>query len=353
MIRGIVGAARALFGPRGRGKLGGSRGPAAGGSRMAGRLIGLAVLVALVGLGLSVYARFFHVPALAQTPQHRDDGAPLPEADEFEHLAKTDPIAMYDKCLARYQREVRGGFITRLLKRERVKGEPPPPAELPEEVIRLAVRGDLPDPETGKRAVEVSMKWESGARKFLGSEIRATLYNEKPGADGTGGRVVTWRPDASFSARSAAPINGPLAEGQSRYCIRDAGLYGAMLRTYTAWKQRREAGTLKFEYLGKRAVEKAGGRVCHVIKRTCAGLEVDAFELGGKPDLSPGNVEKSGFTSVTVMIDAERWLQVGSELERTGPDGKSVLIASYYFRDIELNPTFPPDAFTEAGMKSK
>ena len=83
--------------------------------------------------------------------------------------------------------------------------EPPPPAELPEEVIRLAVRGDLPDPETGDRAVEVSMKWESGARKFLGSEIRSTLYSEKPGAEGTGGRVVTWRPDASFSARSAAP----------------------------------------------------------------------------------------------------------------------------------------------------
>ena len=66
--------------------------------------------------------------------------------------------------------------------------------------------------------------------------------------------------------------------------------------------------------------------MCHVIRRTCVGLEVDPFELGGEADLSESNVAKSGHTSVTVMIDAERWLQVGSKLERTGSDGKPILI---------------------------
>ena len=351
MVRGIVGAVRALFAPRDQAKLNGL--PATGGSRMARRIVRLGTLLALIGLGLSVYARFFYTPPLAETPRYRDDEKPLPKTDEFLELAKSDPVAMYEKCLSRYQREVKGGFRTTLVKRERVRGEPAPPAEPQEERIRLAVRGDVPDPATGQREVEVSMKWESGAREGLGSKIHGTLYSEKPGAAGTGGKVIVWRPEALFASTMPSPVKGPLAESQSRYCIRDAGLYGALLRTYTAWKQRREAGTLKFEYLGTRVVEQTGGRLCHVIRRTCDGLEVDAFELGGEADLSASNVAKSGHTSVTVMIDAERWLQVGSVLERAGPDGKPVLIASYYFRDIELNPTFEPDTFTEAGLKKK
>jgi hypothetical protein len=259
---------------------------------------------------------------------------------------------MYEACLKRYHREVTGGFIVTLVKCERVKGEPKPPADPQEEVIRLAVRGDVPGPDSKPTCLEVSMKWLSGPRTdLLGSAIWATFYSEKPDG-GTGGKVVVWRPSAAFTTMSS-PVNAPLAQSQSRYCIRDAGLYGGMHRTYEAWKKRKEAGTLKTEYLGTRVVEKAGGRLCHVIKRTCAGLEVDPFERGGTPDLSPDNVEKSGFTSVTVMIDAERWLQVGSELERTMPDGKSILIASYYFRDIQLNPKFDADQFTEAGLKKK
>jgi len=28
----------------------------------------------------------------------------------------------------------------------------------------------------------------------------------------------------------------------------------------------------------------------------------------------------------------------------------SELVGAYYYRNVELNPTFPPDTFTEAGM---
>ncbi|HSQ54746.1 MAG TPA: hypothetical protein VLM40_03295 [Gemmata sp.] len=313
-----------------------------------------AVALALVGLGLSIYARFFYAPALAEPERFVDDHGRLPTAEEFEALAASDPVKMYDACLKRFQREVKGGFRATLIKRERVHGEPKPPEDPPEEVIRLAVRGDVPDSETGKSQIEVSMKWQSGPRKdFLGSEIWATLYSERPGKDGTGGAVVTWRPHALIRPVTPVPVNGSLAQGQSRYCIRDAGHYGGMHRTFLAWENRRKAGTLKTEYLGKQVIEKVGGRLCYVVRRHCDSPEVDPFERGGAADTSPSNVAKVGFTSVTVMIDCESWLQVGTELQRTGPDGKPILIASYYFRDIELNPKFEPDTFTEAGLSRK
>jgi hypothetical protein len=335
---------RALFGRGGAGKLDGSP---VGGHRMRRRIVGLLTVLALVGLGLSVYAKFFYAPPLlARQQHHQDDHKPLPKADEFEELVRTDPLTMYDKCLTRYKREVKGGMRATLVKRERVKGEPKPPADPQEEVISIAVRGDVPD-ETGKVCPEVVMKWQSGARRSFLGEIRGTFYSERPPPEGTGKKVLVKLP---ISTITTSP-NTQLAQTQSRYCICDAGLLGAMTRTYSAWKQRKEAGTLKVEYLGKRVVEQTGGRLCHIVKRTCGGLEVDPFQIDGKADLSPENIEKSGFTSVTVMIDVERWIQVGSELVRTGPDGRDTLIASYYFRDVELNPPFEPDTFSEAGLK--
>jgi hypothetical protein len=151
--------------------------------------------------------------------------------------------------------------------------------------------------------------------------------------------------------------NTDLAKSQSRYCIRDAGLYRSMLRTHTAWKARAAAGELKTEYLGKKAVE-AVGRECHVVKRICPRVELDAFEIRGQASTDPKAVATEGHTEVTIYIDAERWLQVGSELyrtepdgTRTEPDGTRVLVGAYYFRDVELNPTFPPDTFTPEGLK--
>src|SRR4029079_18624747 len=89
MVRGVVGAVRALFAPRRRVKLSGSS-SATGGRRMARRIAAAAAFLALVGLGLSVYARCFYDPALTEPPVHPDDGEPLPVTDKFEELAKSD-----------------------------------------------------------------------------------------------------------------------------------------------------------------------------------------------------------------------------------------------------------------------
>jgi outer membrane lipoprotein-sorting protein len=128
------------------------------------------------------------------------------------------------------------------------------------------------------------------------------------------------------------------------------GLYRSMLRTYEAWKDRAETGELEYKYLGKQTPEHIG-RECHVIKRVCKRVEIDAFEVGGKASTDPNVVAAEGFTEVTIYIDAERWLQVGTELYRTEPDGTRVLVGAYYFRDVQLNPSFAPNTFTEAGLK--
>lgn len=313
-------------------------------------IVGLAALAVFFALSVGVYDRFLDTPPPPPNVEEFVDDVKtaLPAADEFEQLAKSDPVAMYQKCLAKYQRDAKG-FTATLVKKERVEGEPKPPKEPQEEIIRLAVRGDTPDPATGKHCIEVSMTWESGAKKVLGSEIRATLYSEKPGTEGTNGNLMSFRPDALFKSVNAVHPTDPMAKSQSRYCIRDAGMYRGMLRTYDAWKHRKEAGTLKTEYVGKKAIPEVDGRVCHVIDRICASPEADAFELGGAQVTDPTVLARDGFTRVRVMIDAETWMQVGSELTR--PDGQ--LLAAYYFRNPNTNPTFPADTFTLAGLKAK
>jgi hypothetical protein len=302
----------------------------------------------LAAFALGYYGRFVRTPPPPpHSPTHIDDGKRLPTQAEFEELARTDPVRMYDACLKRYEREVTHGLAVTLVKRERVEGEPQPPVMPQEEIISLFVRGDTTNP----LCIEVRMQWQSGAHKFLGSEIRGTLYSEKAGKEGTGGKVKTRRPDAVFAATSSVPITDPLAKKQSRYCIRDAGIYRGMLRTHAAWEQRQEAGTLRTEYLGKKEVPEVNGRVCLIVERTCDSPEADHFALveNAPPITDQKILAREGFTRVRVMIDAETWMQVGTELYR--PDGQ--LLASYYFRNPNTNPTFEPDTFTLAGLEKK
>lgn len=297
-------------------------------------------LAVLIGGGFVVYTCFFQVKQLGDSPRYIDDKKPLPPPDEFAELARTDPITMFQKCLSRYQREIKGGFRAVLEKREWVGGE-----LHPQEVIRLAAAGEFP--ETGEQP-RVRMIWDKGAREdgVLGFKypIRGTLFVEGQNRN----QILVWRPQARITEYSVA-VNDAAARKASRYCIRDAGLYRSMLRTYEVWKEHRDAGDLKTEFLGKQPVAELGNRTCYVIRRTCTTPELDAFELGGQPD--PKLTDQDRFNEVTIMIDAERWLQVGTVLRRTDANPPR-LIGEYYFRDVELNPVFPPNTFTVEGMKA-
>jgi hypothetical protein len=306
---------------------------------MSRRAIAVSAGAMAIALGLVLYTLIPSKTAdLIEVPQVLDTAAALSKPTEFEQLAKSDPVAMLENCLVRYQREVKDGLRCTLDKEERVHGK-----LLPREEISLFVRGDVPEPTTNKTQIEVLMKWQSGAQQVLGSLVKGTLYVEEKSRE----QIITWRPDAPFRKEHAIDIAGSSARGASRYCIRDAGLYRSMLRTFKVWEQRKREGTLVTEYLGRKPIERAGGVECHIVKRTCRPEEVDSFELGGTPNREA--IAQEGFAELTIMIDAERWLQVGTEARRANGE----LIGAYYFRGIELNPIFLPGTFDKDGLLKK
>jgi outer membrane lipoprotein-sorting protein len=138
-----------------------------------------------------------------------------------------------------------------------------------------------------------------------------------------------------------------MGKGSSRYSIEDAGLKRGSLRTFKAWQTKREAGELIFDYRGKVKLPELGNRECFAIHRTIKGLEVDNFRLNDDTVRNPAKHPKEAFTAVTIYLDCETWLQVGSQLWKA--DG--TLYASYFFRDIEINPAFGPDDFTKKALE--
>ena len=80
------------------------------------------------------------------------------------------------------------------------------------------------------------------------------------------------------------------------------------------------------KYEGIEKVAKAGDRLCYKLVRT--------------PDEPPEAIE--GINELTIYIDRATLLQVGSIVK----DAKGEFIGEYFFRDIELNPTFDNEQFT-------
>jgi hypothetical protein len=301
------------------------------------RVVRLAVILAVLGgAAYGVYVLLNPIPQGPTNPREPDGPrGELPSPAAWQELARTNPVALLANALNQYKRTVEG-FTATLEKEERVDGKLHEP-----EVIALAVQGDVPAAPDAKPDVKVRMVWEKGARKVLDSSVRAALYIEGRNDN----RIWTWRPDAPFAREHSVGPKESIIRGASRYCIRSIGLYQVMLRTHAAWDRLQKASEFRFEYEGLRPVEKLGGRPCHVIRRICLHPEVDPFALDEEPPTDPKVIERDGFTEVKIFVDAERWIQVGTE-HRKG----SELIGAYYYRDLVLNPTFPTDTFTTAAL---
>lgn len=229
----------------------------------------------------------------------------LPTSEEFASLCRTDPIRALEMGLLRYQREVKEYTCT-MTKKERIDKK-----ENPEEEIFCSFR---------EKPFSVRMDWKKGIQKAM-----ASLFVE-----GENQNAIMVRPSGLLKSNFIVPLkpDDPGVLESSRYTVHEFGLERGMRRTFTAWCEIRDRGPLHFEYLGVRTVKETGDRPCHIIKRTCSPPEED------------------GMTEITIMLDEQTWLQVGSVLK-----AGDQLIGYYYFRDINTKPNFAADRFVPEGLK--
>lgn len=233
-----------------------------------------------------------------------DDGKALANADEAAQLAETDAVAFLELALRHQIREVHG-YSGVLRKTERLGGK-----EHPLEVIDFWFR---------EKPYSVLMKWRQGARNG-----KASLYVEGQNRD-----RVTVLPNTRIAFPLDIDPDGRLAQGGGRYSIREFSLRQGTERTLRAWKAAKEKGILQVEYLGKKPVPELDDRICYLLRRTC------------------NPPEEEGVVTVSIAIDAETWLQTGSELI----DGQGKLIGRYHITQLKVNPTFAANQFDRSQLK--
>jgi hypothetical protein len=232
-----------------------------------------------------------------------DESAALPSPERLETLAKTDPTAFLRACLLRYRREVKGCRAV-LQKQERLGGELGPA-----EVMEVAFR---------EEPFSVFLKWKTPPVSMADRVLYVAGQND--------GKALA-RGKYLHIIHSRDPYS-PEAKAAGRYALPDFGIAKGTERTLRAWQAAHDRGNLKVEYLGVRPVAEAGNVKSYVLRRTCDPPEED------------------GIVTVEVAFDTEHWLQVGNVLTAGGDK----LVAGYYFRDLELNPKFPPDQFDRAAL---
>jgi hypothetical protein len=236
-----------------------------------------------------------------------DNGGALPSEAAMERLAKNDPIAFVQACVRRYDREVKG-YAAELRKQERIDGQ--------------LQRSELIDVSFREDPFSVLMKWKEGAQR-----ASALLF-----VKGENGNQLLVRP-AGVLAIAGVVVRDPYgtdARKGGRYPLPEFGIKIGMQRALTSWEKARKDNALHVEFLGTKRIKEAGDRLCWVLKRT--GYK--------KP-------EEDGIAGFTMFVDKETWLQVGTILK----NDEGQLIGEYFFRDVKLNPDFPPGTFTREALK--
>jgi hypothetical protein len=237
----------------------------------------------------------------------KDKGDRLPDAAGLEALARKDAVAFLEKCLLRYDREVKGYSLT-MQKQERIEGK--------------LQKKEVIDVHFKEGPHSVFMRWREGARL-----VSRVVYVD---GQNDGKAVIKPAGLGSFLVVERDP-DGADARRSGRYTLKEFGLKKGLQRTLAAFEAAQKDGALHVEYLGKRKIKEAGDRTCYVLKRT-------RYQ---KP-------EADGITEQTLFVDADNWLLVGTILK-----GGGKLIGEYFFRDIRLNPEFDKDQFTRKAVDGK
>jgi hypothetical protein len=235
---------------------------------------------------------------------------PLPEPYEMEELARRDPVAFLENCLRHYESAVTG-YTATMLKRERIGGTL-------HHREALAVWFN-------EQPFSVLLVWKAGARN-----AERALY-----VDGANDGKNLVRPTGLWRSLLGDVVaidpEGAQARQAGRYSLREYGLKRATQRTLRSWQDAQRDGILRAEYLGKRKVREAGDRTCLVLRRPHPDRPETADQV----------------SDVTIYVDAQTWLQVGSVLKNPANE----LVGEYYFRDVRLNPAFAPNQFTREMLK--
>jgi hypothetical protein len=224
-----------------------------------------------------------------------------------EEMIKDNPTEFLQKCLDRYASEVHG-YSCVLAKHELVAGK-----LRPREVVQAYFR---------EQPFSVFMEWKKGEGKAQRVLYAKGEYDDKMVARPSGilGRLTgTWIKD----------VDHPDAKAAGRYLITQFGINLGTERTLKSMLSAKAHNTLHVRYEGKFKVAETGNRLCYKLVRT--------------PYDPP---EEQDLNELTIYIDVETWLQVGSVLKDTAGN----LIAEYFFRDIKLNPTFKPDQFKRSAL---
>jgi hypothetical protein len=220
-----------------------------------------------------------------------------------------DPVAFLELCLQRYESEVTTGYRTTMRKQETIKGK-----ERPVEILDVCFR---------EKPFSVYFQWVQGPTEAL--DPRRTLYVEGETRDNMW--VVTGFPVAVLIG-----LDDDRVTSRSLQRITDFGFRKSTERVYRGWKLAQQEGTLHVEYLGVHPVLETGDRPCHVLRRT-----------------KYAKVPQDGVEDLTLYFDRDTLLQIGSVLR----DRHGKLIGKYFFRNVELNPDFPPWQFTREALTRK
>jgi hypothetical protein len=236
-----------------------------------------------------------------------DDGKALPTEAQMTKLAETNPVDFLEDCILRCEREVKG-YRCVLHKQERLDGKLQP--------------SELIDADFREKPFSVLMDWREGARL-----AKKTLY-----VQGEHNDKILVKPTGLLAIAGVVERNPNDEEVRkaSRVPITEFGMVIAMEHALASWKKAQAQNALQVEYLGEFKVKEAGGRACWKLRRT-------HFK-------TPEDID--GVTDLTIYVDKETWLQVGSTLK--GADGQ--LLGEYFFSDIDLTPKFPPETFTREAV---
>lgn len=223
----------------------------------------------------------------------------------LEKILQENPVRFLEMTLEKYDKEVQSYTFT-FRKQERIAGKLQEP-----ETIKVYFR---------EKPFSVFFDWTEGARL-----AKRCLYVE-----GENNGKLRVRPNLPFVDKLIwnKDVEGTEAKRSGRYTINHFGLKLATERTVKSMRAAEKRGTLHVRYLGQFKVPELHDRLCYKFVRT---------------PYDP--VEEEGLNELVLYIDHENWLQVGSILR----DAQGEIIAEYYFRDLEINPTISEEIF--AGKK--